>query len=205
MKITKISPAAKTAGRYNVFVDEEYSFSLDEIQLVQLGIKKDTELNAEQLAKLKNESDFGKNYIRALDLVSRRPRSIKEIKDYARKKGWNGYNTERVINRLIEKNYLDDVKFAKLYARSRAKLKKYSLKRIRMDLNKKGISSDLIDKAILELGLELNSDQNTLKSLIEKKAIRYSDVNKLKSYLLRNGFYYDDINKALDELDKNEP
>ena len=95
MKITKISPAAKTAGRYNVFVDEEYSFSLDEIQLVQLGIKKDTELNAEQLAKLKNESDFGKNYIRALDLVSRRPRSIKEIKDYAQKKGWNGYTQTR--------------------------------------------------------------------------------------------------------------
>ena len=61
MNITKISPAVKTDGRYNVFVDNEFSFSLDETQLVTLGLKKGDAIDELQLSELKNESDFGKN------------------------------------------------------------------------------------------------------------------------------------------------
>ena len=83
MLITKISPAVKTEGRYNVFVDGKYSFSLDEVQLAALALRKNMEIDEQQLDQLKSESSFGKNYIRALDLVSRRPRSQREIRDYA--------------------------------------------------------------------------------------------------------------------------
>ena len=77
MQITKVAPAAKTPGRYNVFVDGQYSFSLDEVQLVQSGIHSGLEIGDEQLANFRNESEFGKNYIRAIDLISRRLRSEK--------------------------------------------------------------------------------------------------------------------------------
>ena len=81
MQITKVAPAAKTPGRYNVFVDGQYSFSLDELQLVQSGIHSGLEIGDEQLANFRNESEFGKNYIRAIDLISRRLRSEKEIRE----------------------------------------------------------------------------------------------------------------------------
>lgn len=55
MKITKISPAIKTEGRYNIYVDDKYSFSLDEVQLASLNLKKNDEIDAEQLDQLKNE------------------------------------------------------------------------------------------------------------------------------------------------------
>ena len=195
MKITKISPAIKTEGRYNIYVDDKYSFSLDEVQLASLNLKKNDEIDAEQLDQLKNESDFGKNYVRALDLVSRRPRSQREIRDYAFRKQWTKSNTERVIERLLERGYLDDAKFAEIFARSRANLRNYSTKRMKLELRKKGIASDIVDQVLTD---SENFDENAaLKNLIAKKRNRYDNEQKLIAYLARQGFSYDKIRDAL--------
>lgn len=201
MKITKVAPAAKTPGRYNIFVDGDYSFSLDEIQLVSSGLHSGLEIDEQRLAELKNESDFGKNYIRAIDLISRRLRSEKEIRDYAFRKQWTKNNTERVIERLHTKGYLNDKIFAESFVRSRLNTQKYSKKRIKLDLQKKGIKSDIIQEVLDE---EV-SDDNALAKLIAKRINRYNDEAKLKAYLMRNGFNYDDINRALaDHKSNNE-
>lgn len=197
MLITKISPAVKTEGRYNVFVDGKYSFSLDEVQLAALTIKKGDELDEQQLDQLKSESSFGKNYIRALDLVSRRPRSQREIRDYAFRKQWTKANTDRVIDRLLERGYLDDAKFAEIFVRSRANLRNYSTRRMKLELQKKGISSDIIDQVLSESD---DFDENVaLKNLIAKKQNRYDDEQKLIAYLARQGFNYDSIRMALNQ------
>ena len=197
MLITKISPAVKTEGRYNVFVDGKYSFSLDEVQLAALTIKKGDELDEQQLDQLKSESSFGKNYIRALDLVSRRPRSQLEIRDYAFRKQWTKANTDRVIERLLERGYLNDAKFAEIFVRSRANLRNYSTRRMKLELQKKGISSDIIDQVLSESD---DFDENVaLKNLIAKKQNRYDDEQKLIAYLARQGFNYDSIRMALNQ------
>lgn len=197
MLITKISPAVKTEGRYNVFVDGKYSFSLDEVQLAALTIKKGDELDEQQLDQLKSESSFGKNYIRALDLVSRRPRSQREIRDYAFRKQWTKANTDRVIERLLERGYLNDAKFAEIFVRSRANLRNYSTRRMKLELQKKGISSDIIDQVLSESD---DFDENVaLENLIAKKQNRYDDEQKLIAYLARQGFNYDSIRMALNQ------
>ena len=195
MKITKISPAIKTEGRYNIYVDDKYSFSLDEVQLASLNLKKNDEIDAEQLDQLKSESDFGKNYVRALDLISRRPRSQREIRDYAFRKQWTKSNTERVIERLLERGYLDDAKFAEIFVRSRANLRNYSTKRMKLELRKRGVASDIVDQVLTD---SENFDENAaLKNLIAKKRNRYDNEQKLIAYLARQGFSYDKIRDAL--------
>ena len=199
MQITKVAPAAKTPGRYNVFVDGQYSFSLDELQLVQSGIHSGLEIGDEQLANFRNESEFGKNYIRAIDLISRRLRSEKEIRDYAKRKNWTPDNTNRVIERLKEKGYLNDTAFAESFIRARQNAEKYSRRRIEQDLRKKGIANDIIQ---LVLHDEVN-DHAALQKLVAKRYNRYDDINKLKAYLMRAGFNYDDINKAIADYQNN--
>lgn len=200
MQITKITPATKTPGRYNIFVDDQYSFSLDELQLVQAGIHSKQEINESQLAQLQNESSYGKNYIRAIDLISRRLRSEREIRDYARRKQWTPANTERVIARLKNKGYLNDQVFAEAFVRSRLNTGRYSKKRIELDLHKKGISDDIIRTV---LHAEVN-DNDALAAIIKKRAKRYDDESKLKAYLLRAGFNYDDINRAIAEYSQQQ-
>lgn len=199
MQITKVAPAAKTPGRYNVFVDGQYSFSLDELQLVQSGIHSGLEIGDEQLANFRNESEFGKNYIRAIDLISRRLRSEKEIRDYAKRKNWTPDNTNRVIERLKEKGYLNDIVFAESFVRARQNAGKYSRRRIEQDLHKKGIANNIIQ---LVLHDEV-SDHTALQKLVAKRYNRYDDINKLKAYLMRAGFNYDDINKAIADYQNN--
>jgi len=197
--VTKISPAVKTEGRHNVFVDNKFSFSLDESQLVKIGLKKGDEISAEKLAELKNESDFGKNYIRAVDLISRRPRSEKEIRDYAFRKKWAKENIEKVIERLHDRGYLNDAKFAEMFVRSRATLRNYSARKMKMELRKKGITSEIIDQVLTASD---DFDENTaLKNLIQKKRKNYDDKQKLIAYLARQGFSYDKIKAVLKEDD----
>lgn len=199
MRISKVSPAVKTAGRYNIYVDGKYSFSLDELQLVQNGLHSGLEISEAQLEQLKSESDFGKNYIRAVDLISRRLRSEREIRDYAFRKQWTKSNTERVIDRLKARGYLNDRRFAELFFSSRHQSGRYSLKRIRLDLVKKGISSDIIDDLC-----RANGDSAALLKLINKRINKYDDENKLIAYLARNGFRYDDIKAALDRYHQGD-
>lgn len=194
MQITKVAPAAKTPGRYNIFVDGQYSFSLDELQLVQAGLHSGLDIDEEQLAKFRNESEFGKNYIRAIDLISRRLRSEKEIRDYARRKSWTADNTERVIERLKARGYLNDKVFAESFVRARQNAGKYSRRRIELDLRRKGIADSIVKEVLHD---EV-SDTDALRKLITKRVKRYDDPTKLKAYLLRAGFNYDDINREID-------
>lgn len=195
MLITKISKAVKTEGRYNIFIDEKFTFSLDEVQLVNLKLRKGQEISEEELATLINEGDFGKNYLRALDLISRRLRSEREIRDYAFKKQWTEENTKRVIERLYEHGFLNDEKFATAFIRSKAINKSQSKRQIEAGLRKKGIKSSLIEKVIEKS--EEYSEKDALKKMIAKKINRYDDEKKLIAYLLRQGFKYDDIKENL--------
>lgn len=200
MRVTKISPAVKTPGRYNIYVDGKYSFSLDEFQLVQTGLRSGLDIDELKLDELKSESDYGKNYIRAVDLISRRLRSEKEIRDYAKRKQWTVTNTERVIERLKSHGYLNDKVFAEAFVRSRQSTEKYSKRRIERDLRQKGIAPNIIQQVLPSE----TSDKNVITKLIQKKAHRYNDVNKLKAYLIRAGFDYDDVNQAISEYCNNK-
>ena len=196
--VTKIAPAAKTPGRYNVFINDDFSFSLDELQLVNRRIKKGDRLTAEQYLALKNDSDFGKNYVRALDLISRRPRSEKEIRDYGFRKKWSRDATDKVVIRLREHGYLDDEKFAKIFVVNRVNLHNFSRRKMELELTKRGISREIRDKVLAE-----NTDfdeQKSLEKLVAKKWNHYKNDQKLIAYLARQGFSYDKIKAAIREF-----
>lgn len=195
MVITKISSAVKTPGRYNVFVNNRYSFSLDETQLVKLKLKKGDEISEKKLDALKSESDFGKKYLRAVDLISRRIRSEKEIRDYAFRKQWPPEITDKVIDRLKKYRYLDDERFMSAFIRSRAANRSFSKRRMFQELYKKGITKEVIEIALTSTD-DFN-EQDSLKRLIAKKRSHYETDDKLIQYLLRQGFRYGDIKSNL--------
>jgi len=197
VKITNIKPAVKTPGRYNLYVDERYSFSLMEQQLLELGIKLNQEIDEERLQELKNESDFGKKYARTLDLLLRRSRSEKELRDYGWRKKWQSEEIEQIIEKLRAKGYVDDEKFALGWVRSRAILKHVSKRKLQLELRQKGIHSDIIEKVIA--GSEEYNEPQALRDLIAKKRARYPDSQKFMAFLVRQGFSYDDVKQALKE------
>ncbi len=211
MKITSISVQARDKDRVNVSVDGKYRFSLDILQLTELGVKIGNEYTDEELTSLEEESQFGKLYARTLEYSLMRPHSQREVKDYLYrktrdtrtklgevKKGVSPALTERVFERLVKKGYVDDEKFARFWVENRNMRKGSSMRRLSAELSAKGV-----DKAIIETMLHESDrdDENELQKIIEKKRNRYDDDQKFMQYLARQGFSYEDIKAALNQED----
>jgi len=207
MKITDISAQVKNQNRVNVMVDGKYRFSLDIFQVADLGIRVGKEYSDEELTELETESQFGKTYSRALEYCLMRPHSAKEVRDYLYrktrdtrtktgevKKGIAGEITTRVFDRLVEKGYVDDEKFARYWIENRNLTKGASGRKLTAELQSKGVERLIIEKFLSESD---RSDASELQKVITKKRARYPDEQKFIQYLARQGFTYDDIKRAL--------
>lgn len=213
MKITAISVQAKNNDRVNVSVDGSYRFSLDIFQVGDLGLKVGKEYSETELIALETESQFGKLYTRALEYTMMRPHSSREIRDYLWRKtrttkyksrngevkdraGVSTKLTDRVYQRLNERGYIDDEKFARYWVENRNMTKGASRRKLANELRAKGVETVIIEAALAETDRD---DQQELQKIITKKRARYPDEQKLIAYLLRQGFSYDDVKSAVGE------
>lgn len=213
MKITDIKPAVKNPHRVNVFVDGRYDFSLDLAQVVDFKLKVGNNVTNEQLEEYRKASEFGKLYQRSLEYVLRRPRSIKELRDHlhlTRRKRqvknrlseqklplFSDCDIENVIERLKQKGYLDDEKFAKYYVENYHVSQGISYRRLVEELRKKGLSDEQIQHATSEYSRD---EDEEIKKIIRRKRNKYDD-DKLTAYLVRQGFSYQKIVAVLSEMD----
>lgn len=186
LKITSLKQGVKNPNRVNVFVNDKYEFSLDVTQVVDFKIKVGVEISPEQLLEFKKASEFGKLYQRTLEKALTRPHSEREMRDYLCKKIYekklDKEYIDRIIGRLIEKKYLSDFEFAKWYVENRFVKKGISQKRLKMELMKKGVSSEIIEEV-----LGARDDKEEILKIIAKKRAKYND-EKLIQYLCRQGF-----------------
>ena len=186
--ITDIRQGVKNPNRANIFINDKYAFSLDISQVVDFKLKVGLKISEEELVEYKKASEFGKLYQRALEWVLVRPRSEKELYDYLYKKIYekkldkNYINT--IIDRLKNKKYVDDAKFARYYVENRFVKKGISRKRLKMELMKKGISKEIIDEVV-----DARDDEEEILKIIAKKRTKYNN-DKLIQYLCRQGFSY---------------
>lgn len=217
MKITALTAQIKNKDRVNVIVDGSYRFSLDVFQVADLGIRIGKEYTEQELAELETESQFGKLYGRALEYTMLRPHSAREVRDYLWRKtrttkyksrqgeikereGVSQLVADRVFDRLSEKGYIDDEKFARFWVENRNQRKGSSARKLRSELQAKGVESSVIDAALANT---TRSDEDELAKIIAKKRARYPDEQKFMQYLARQGFSYDDIKVALELRTKN--
>ncbi len=198
MKITSIKQQQKRLDRYSIFIDEKYTFSLGEDDLVSSGLHKGQEVTEADLIKYKQDSLVGKAYDRAIRYLALRPRSKWEIEDYLKRKNYDEPVIIAVIEKVTAKGYIDDDKFARSWIESRQLLNPRSKKRLHFELKKKHISDVVIDQVISEIGEEIEISQ--IETIIHKKrkAKRYQDNQKLLAYLARQGYSYDLIKRALE-------
>jgi regulatory protein len=200
VKITAIKQQVKRAGRYSVFVDEKYSFSLSETALLDQKINIGMELTKEQVGELKQLSADDKVYNQVLGYIAIRPRSAWEIETYLKRKHSPAPLIEDILNKLSELKLLNDVAFSRSWVENRRLLKPISRRKLTLELRAKRISDEIIQEV---LGEDETTDEDTLKELIarKRKQTKYQDKLKLMQYLARQGYNYDDIKNAL----KSEP
>ncbi len=210
--ITDIKQAVRIENRVNIFINGKFDFSLDIAQVVDFRLKKGQALTEKELHDCRRASEFGKLYQRTLEYVLSRPHSIKETYDHmlqSRKKREaenrlrqknlsipTDDDIDLVLERLIGRGYLSDEKFVRYYIENRNVKKGISLKKLRQELAKKGVSQSMIEAALAE---NPRDEAEEIKKIIAKKRRRYDD-EKLIQYLLRQGFDYQQSKDAVLEM-----
>src|SRR5207245_3733744 len=110
--ITDIKQQKKTATRYSIYLDTKYAFSLSDLDLSTSGLRVGHSLSTQELEDWQQRSEEGRAYFQALGFLSYRLRSLREIKDYLARKGYDVDLIDPVIQRLTDQGLLDDAAFA---------------------------------------------------------------------------------------------
>jgi len=205
--VTKMTAGVRDPNRVNIFLDGHFAFSLDVTQTVDFGLKVGQHITPKKLEKLKRASEFGKLYQRTLEWVVSRPHSVRETRDYLRRRQIKRkiLNRQRikedkkplaeieddimdlVLERLVEKRFLDDRKFAEFYVENRYVRKGISQKRLRMELSQKGVDREVAAAAMQKIPRDENEE---MAKMIAKKHKKYPDDFRLIGYLVRQGFNF---------------
>lgn len=211
--ITKISPQ-KRKDRYNVFLDEKFAFGVSLATLVSQNLKVGNKLDSEQIKKITKNEGFAKLFDSSLKILTSRPRSEKEIKDYLAKKISKSQNIKfreaaesivifQIIKKLEKLKYVNDLDFANWWAEARAKQAK-GQRLIKAELIQKGINPQIIDKV---LSSPANQKELAQKA-IEKKIKTWKNLSgdqlkrKIYTYLASRGFDWDTIKETFAFFEK---
>ena len=139
---------------------------------------------------------FSLIYNKALDIISRREHSEKEIREKLYKKFNDNKVSELVITSLIEKGLVNDHRFAEMYIVAR-KRKGFGPKKIAYELLAKGVSDDISSQALNEEGgwriAALNAFNKKYKNGI---ADNFKEMNKQKIFLQNRGFTFEEIDSV---------
>ena len=200
MKLTRIVQQEKQKDRYSIFVDGKYSFSLSENALLDAGLAVGQELSQEDVKHWKQASADDKVMGSALRYAAMRLRSVWEMEQYLKRKNASPALAEKILNKLININLLNDEAFAKAWVANRRLLRPTSKRKLQQELKAKRVPEEVINITLAED--EVVNDRAALREMIAKKRnlSRYkANPMKLMQYLARQGFNYDDIKQALNQ------
>lgn len=107
-----------------------------------------------------------------------------------------------VLEKLIESRFIDDRRYAEAYVREKSNLSGWGVRKIAMQLRTKGVSQDIITKALgqidsSELQLRLQ-DKLRRKLKCTKANSQYELRGKLYRYALSQGYDYEQAIKAIE-------
>ena len=140
-----------------------------------------------------NEEFFATVYNKALDIVSRREHSEKEIKNKLLEKFDAPEIIEQVVLKLIENNLINDVRFAEMYVLIR-KRKGFGPKKIQFELMARGIDDSISSLVITEEGSWKEAALKAFNKKFKNGASQeFKERNKQKTFLQNRGFSFEEI------------
>ena len=135
-------------------------------------------------------------YNKALDIISRREHSQKELTGKLLNKFSEEELVESVINSLVKKNLLNDFRYTEAYVVSR-KRKGFGPKKIIYELIARGVMENIAYEAIENEGGWKDAALKAFNKKFKKgKAMDFKELNKQKAFLQNRGFSFQEIDSV---------
>lgn len=202
-KITMIQ-AQKRAGRYNIFLDEQYAFPVSEETLIHFQLGRGTEVDAKFKEDIEAYEGIARAYSRSLDYLTGQLRTELEVRHKLRDLEYSDDIQDEVVQRLIQQNLINDGTYADSFVRTMMNTSDKGPKIITQKLKQKGISDNLIADALSQM---TNINEEELALNVAEKLIRHYQresqrgmQQKIRQNLLAKGFNSDIISDVIQKM-----
>ena len=198
-EITALKRQKRVHSRVNVFLDGQFAFGVQEV--LAAGLHVGQNLTDEQISRLKGQDENESAYERALNYLSYRPRSEREVYRYLSRRGVTDDVREKVLARLRGARLVDDAEFSRFWVENRRSFRPRGVWALRSELRQKGV-----DSASIESALEGIDEEADARRAGERALGRFSRLDqttfrrRLLGYLQRRGFGYGISRRTVDLL-----
>lgn len=209
MVITKIKSIRGRRPRYCVYIDNRETLELSDWIIGKYGLRVGDEITDDKIIEINNaELKYQAKNV-AINYLSYRARSAKEVMNHLIKKGFTQECANDVTNNLVEMGMIDDDKFAFKFIQDRLKRKHIGIILLKQQLIAKGISAKAADKIINELVTPNDQQDIALKTVKQKlqllkKSKRKMDTEKIRArllnFLIQRGFSYEIAIRTLNNV-----
>lgn len=158
-------------------------------------------------SRLRQKKFFSKEeaLLKASLWCSRQERSQQELREKLREWGQGSGASEQIIAQMVEQGFINEERFARIYAGGKFRILGWGPRRIREGLQYKQVSAYCIDRAIAQFS---ESDLIAkLRGLLKKKAPAYAGVDprqqlhKLAQWAISRGYEPAMVWELLNEKD----
>jgi len=189
---------SKDDAKAILYFDNGENLILHKDVLYQSGLRKGDEISSDRFSALNQEEIFYQIKQKAFRLLQRRIHTAKELQTKLRQKFSEDALINKCINELQSKGFINDREFALTFISEKQNSKKWSRAKLKSELIKRGISSEIINSALSEK-FSKETELESAKAVAEKKfrQLKTKETDKRKiyqkivMYLLSKGYDYE--------------
>ena len=209
MRITKIEQQKKNPLRQNIYADGEFVLGVSVETLLKAGLRTGDEIGSERLKSLLQVEETSNAKRIALRFLSRRPRTIKEIRDKLRQNEFSETEVVQTIESLKQAGLVNDAEFARMYVRDALAMKGIGNILLKRKLLLLGVDKAIVEEVIsesfedvderntaLEAGRRFLKKSTATRKASDKMRLRH----RLSSFLGRRGYNWEIVSSVVKEL-----
>ena len=204
MRIEKIEQSKHKQGRILVHLEGGDLLRLTEDELLRFDLYTGLDISPDTMVKLQKCAAYSETRVRAVNMISARPLSKKELQKRLRDKGAPDADAEAAADWLEDIGALDDLAYAKTIVRHYS-ANGYGEAKLRDELHRRGVPREHWDEALETAPDPAETIARVIVSKTKGKPLGEKERKKLSDLLLRRGFAWRDVKAALSALGEELP
>jgi len=194
-----VTAVERKRQRANVYVDGELAVEIGAKLADERGVAPGFAITEEKLDELREADARRQAMESAVRLLAYRQRSVHELRDRLRRKGFANDVVQGTVGRLKELGYLDDAAFARSWTESRRSASPRSARLLASELRLKGVAPGVANEATADLSDEEAAYEAASRRARSLARLEYQAFReRLGRFLTSRGFSYDVSRETID-------
>ncbi|MCD7927804.1 MAG: recombination regulator RecX [Oscillospiraceae bacterium] len=204
MRILELTPSRRVAGQWVAVLEDGKNLQVGENEVLAFSLYAGRELPDWQAKELMDQAGRSRRRERAIDLLSRKPLSRKELTDRLLRWGADDEEAHTLCQRMEQLGYLNDEAYARRLVRYYTG-KGYGERRLREEFCRRGVPRQLWEQALEEMPDPAPAiDALIAKHMGQGRNDDAKEIRRLSDTLARRGFSWSDISAALSRYRQRE-